>query len=123
VFYYGQLITIRLRFNQSTGDLIAVHKALMEKYGVSQQPPVTIQFADGNSYGARQWGTSKVQMKVDLPEAIPIGVYADFLKQKTVAAVELFDFELCDKLSHEKLDAAQQDMLKSHDLDKIKADL
>ena len=124
-FYYGQLTWIRLRFNQENGDLIAVNNALEQKYGkplvVGVDP---VEFAD-SLYGGNgsRWNGSRIMMTVIIPAGIPVGVYAEYLKQKNTGAVEIIDHELSNKISREKLDAAQQELLKSHDLEKIKADL
>jgi hypothetical protein len=120
-FYYGQLIGIRLYFNEEIGDLIAVDRALTGKYGCA--PTGMLPFADGTNSGCQQWTTPGIQMSVALPYGIPVGMTPDYLHQRMTGIVDLLDAELINKLSREKLDAVQQELLKNHDIEKIKANL
>ncbi|HEY0258119.1 MAG TPA: hypothetical protein VGC39_11795, partial [Candidatus Methylacidiphilales bacterium] len=117
-FYYGQLIGISFSFNEENGDLIAMYKAALQKYGASESSYGNVPFINGG-YSGPSWTTSNIQMIVALPQDIPAGDYGDFLKKKGTGAVALLDIGLRKKISSEKLEAAKQEMQKAHDLDKI----
>ncbi len=101
--------------------MIAVDRAVTGKYG--QPSNGTMMFADGTSVNCRVWNTPKIQMSTMLPFGIPVGATPDYLHQKMPGVMELVDVELVGKLSREKFDAVQQEMLKNHDIEKIKANL
>jgi len=121
-FYYGQLAGIILFFDKERGDLIAVSQALTEKYGATQTAS-GMRMEDASSSSGPTWMSGNIQMTAAMPDTIPPGSNADYLKQVATGAVQILDIELYQKLSQEKHDEVQQEMLKGHDLEKIKADL
>ncbi len=120
-FRYNQLLTIRLIFNETVGDLLVVRRALVEKYGPASGRS-NIQRTSSEGYSGPIWNTERIQLTIAFPEEPNLGETIDFDK-KTTAVVELIDQGLWMKQSKEKLETAQKKMLEDHDLEKIKADL
>ena len=121
-FYYDRLIGIRLRFNDTNGNLIPVYRAVLEKYG-STHGGGNIQFSNFDSFNGPQWYGAKIGLCVCLPTAIPPQASENFLDQKVNGAVELIAVGLREQLTHEKQDSLRSELLKSQNLDKIKANL
>jgi len=120
-FSYNQLVIIRLKFQETLGSLLVVKDAVSEKYGPAKSSG-QIRLSDGSSYSGPAWISDRMQLIAMFPEK-PAELESNDLKVSAMAAVQLEDFGLWRKQSEEKLEAAQAEMLKGHDLEKIKADL
>jgi hypothetical protein len=121
-FCYDQLVGIRLLFNAETSDLLAVHEAACQKYGYSTGHG-DLAFFDGKSMSCQVWDSDTIQMMLSLPTDVPLEADADFLHRKIDGAVGFFDHKLSNDLLQQNAAAQQAEMLKTHDLEKIKADL
>ena len=121
-FYYGQLVGIKMRFNETNGAFIPVYHAVMEKYGNTHYGG-SVQLSDYSANNGQGWNTPDIYLAVCLPDSIPAQAPDDFLERKVDGAVELDDNGLRDKLTHQKQDALRSQLLKDQNLDKIKADL
>ena len=125
-FHSGQLVAILLCFNGPEGDLIAVSDAVVDKYGFSawgSGPNIAQSLPFRGSDQSRRWLGAKIEMDVALPDKIHPGESVDDLKRVEPGAVQFVDKELDKALTAQEADAVQQQEIKSHDLDKIKADL
>jgi len=127
-FYYDHLVAIRLYFSGTYGDLLAVDWALRQKYGTTNEnSPYAINdsnAANGN-FGTKLWRSTgdMVEMCAAFPEEIFDGSDDAALAQKVEGAVDLFDADLGRKLSRDHHDALNDEVLRGHDLEKIKSDL
>ncbi len=124
-FHSGQLVAIMLWFNGPEGDLIAVSNAVLDKYGPGDNsgPNIAQSIPVRGAFQARRWLGGKIEMDVAFPDKIRQGESVDDLKQGERGAVQFIDRELDKQLTAQEADAVQQQETKSHDLDKIKADL
>jgi len=115
-----------LWFNGPEGDLIAVSNAVVDKYGFSDWgsgPNMVQSIPVRGAIQGRRWLGRKIVMDIALPDKIHQGESVDDLKQVEPGAVQFIDKELDKALTAQEADAVQQQEIKSHDLDKIKADL
>jgi hypothetical protein len=125
-FYYNQLIGIRLAFTDTNANLISVYQAFIQKYGQTQyntQMYLAAPSPLGGYLNAQQWSGSSIRVSVDLPHGVPQQADESFLDTKVTGAVEIIDLALRNKLTEDKQNALRNQLQKSQNLDKIKADL
>lgn len=128
-FYYDHLVDIQLHFTQPFGDLLAVTHAAFEKYGTP--PWNSYLFVEDNAAPtpAAHWtgvdndNIATVEMLLAFPHEVPAGSDETTLAQKITGMLEFHAPNLYYELRQDHIKDLEQQTLKAHDLDKIKADL